>query len=110
MFRILSSYKLPSLWMPVWASWQSSPPSHAIAYGESKITALETGYLETGEPVLLVGRSDGSVQLWVASDWSSGGPQASTTCANSRWPIPPKVHSLSLLGSMSGSERWMSSR
>ena len=51
-------------WTVPWAHWTPPAVNNAIAAGESSITAIETGAGVDGSPVAVVGRENGSVEVW----------------------------------------------
>jgi WD40 repeat protein len=53
-----------NVWSPLWARWTLRAPHQAIAQGPSEITALALGEWQPGQPVALVGRRDGTVEVW----------------------------------------------
>jgi hypothetical protein len=53
------------VWRVPWARWEArTTPSQTLASGVSEISALGTGSWEPGRPVALIGRKDGTVEVW----------------------------------------------
>jgi WD40 repeat protein len=59
----LAKVAYPRKWQVPWAHWLRRTTSRLIAKG-GEVSALETATLEGKEPVALVGRGDGSVEIW----------------------------------------------
>jgi WD40 repeat protein len=59
----LAKVSYPRKWQVPWAHWLRRTTSRLIAKG-GEVSALETATLEGEEPVALVGRGDGSAEVW----------------------------------------------
>jgi WD40 repeat protein len=52
------------LWMPVWARWTLASSNYAICNANSRITVAENVEWTPEKDVVLIGREDGSVEVW----------------------------------------------
>jgi WD40 repeat protein len=64
MYERLAASHASALWIPIWAQTRRHPPSFGIARSDIIITALVASYWAPVKTAALVGRQDGSVEVW----------------------------------------------
>ncbi|WP_157645728.1 AAA family ATPase [Burkholderia ubonensis] len=55
-------------WMPVWTQWRRPYVSQVLSVGEWRVSALQIGVWSAGEPVGIVGRESGLVEVFRLAD------------------------------------------
>jgi WD40 repeat protein len=64
----ISQLPINRFWSLLWTHWQPSTPSQTFGSGDSVVSALATASWVSGQPVALIGRSDGSAEVWRIKD------------------------------------------